>query len=179
MSKRASRAGLGYIIQGEGYSPWLPRMDSMHSIRVTLGFASSVSSIRSMPYKLRLRYRKISRDDGRKRVSRREELRAILVFLSRHFSTRTRYTFSAFPCRKRKKKKEGKTLVVTKGTSRYKGGTRAALRARRFSRGKAREFARRQRSRNVDRSKLYTITNPTRNYHVTSLAHCASGNVKD
>lgn len=48
-----------------------------------------------------------------------------------------------------------------------------------FLSGYARAPARRLRSRNVDRSKLYTITNPTRNYHVTSLAHCASGNVKD
>lgn len=29
------------------------------------------------------------------------------------------------------------------------------------------------------RRKLYTVTNPARNYHVTSLAYCASGNAKD
>lgn len=152
-------------------------MDSMRAIRVTLGFVSSASSIRSMPYKLRLQHRGISRDDDCEHISQRN-IAIISTFPpTAPFSKHTLTTPSAYVSvqGEREEKKKSK-LVVTKGTLRYKGGTR--VKSQTFLSGEcARE--RRLRSRNVDRSKLYTITNPTRNYHVTSLAHCASGNVKD
>jgi len=50
-----------------------------------------------------------------------------------------RYNFSVrFRAEKRKKKEAETSPVVTKGTSRHEDRTRAALRARRFSRGNAR-----------------------------------------
>lgn len=107
----------------------------MRAIRVTLGFASSVSSIRSTPYKLKLQYHEISRDDGRKRVLREEKLRPFRRFLlSRHFSARTGYTFSAFPRRERKKRSQN--LRRYKRNVTLQRWNARALRARRFSREK-------------------------------------------
>lgn len=162
----------------------------VHAIRIVLEVGRA-SSIRTMPYKLKLQFRGISRDirPGRRSqtCSTTRETTAIPAFLPRHFSARARCILSAFP---REGKKRSHSRILPSPCSRYKrnavvqrwkhadacvlradvslAGIRARVRIRA-----------RPRSRNVDWSKLYTITNPTRNYHVTSLAHCASGNVKD
>lgn len=137
--------------------------------------------------------RNISRDgSGRKRVSRREKLRLFRRCRRAIFQLAPAAPSARFRGQKKKESPfsflffyiyvhvyicSSPSLQKDRRATKVK---RARVRSRRFSRGKIMHagFAR-LRSRNVDRSKLYTITNPTRNYHVTSLAHCASGNVKD
>lgn len=150
---------------------------STHAVRIVLG----TWSIRSTLYKLKLQFYRISR---RSQTSPSRDKRN-----GGYSGVPTAPFFSAHPLHlqrisaRGRRKRPKKPLPPSSSLQKERRATkveRARVKSRRFSLGGMRADLRGGCvPETVDRSKLYTITNPTRNYHVTSLAHCASGNVKD
>jgi len=151
---------------------------STHAVRIVL----DASSIRSTLYKLKLQFHKKYPETAvaNVAVSRQEKRRLFRRSYRAIFQRAPATPSTHFRARKKKKAEKTSPLLSLQKKRRATKVERARVKSRRFSLGGMRVDLRGGCvPETVDRSKLYTITNPTRNYHVTSLAHCASGNVKD